>query len=161
MDDTLVAKIHEVIEAKIEENLKPMGRGRERADKMLKRRIYVLVEALDAINEVEDFDGYQRRLKDIYFSYRNSVHSLQAVLDTLEIKYRRTGPSTGGPDPSLINLNTASVSVLELLPGIGFSLAEAIVEARKERRFTSVADLERVSGIGPSMEKKLEALATC
>ncbi|MCX6139742.1 MAG: helix-hairpin-helix domain-containing protein [Candidatus Kapabacteria bacterium] len=59
--------------------------------------------------------------------------------------------SVSGP----INLNTASVSQLEGLPGIGPAMALRIVEARRRREFTCVDDLLNVKGIG---EKKLAKL---
>lgn len=55
-----------------------------------------------------------------------------------------------------VNLNLASQEELETLPGIGPTLAERIIEARAEKPFTSLADLDDVSGIGP---KKLEQLS--
>ena len=74
-------------------------------------------------------------------------------------RQQRSAPaSQGDGGASLVNLNTASAEVLELLPGVGESLAEAIVEARP---FSSLKDIERVSGIGPSLRKKLAKLATC
>ena len=163
MADKSFDEIHQLIEDKIAALLKPMGRGRERADKILKRRINVLIEALDAINEVEDLDGYKRRLKELRAAYRTSVVSLDTLLDELDVKYRRGRPkkaATNG-EGSLVNLNTASAKVLELLPGVGESLAEAIVEARTERPFNTVKDVERVSGIGPSLRRKIAAVSTC
>jgi competence protein ComEA len=47
-----------------------------------------------------------------------------------------------------IDVNKASVMELTALPGIGPAKAEAIVEERERRPFTSVDDLTRVSGIG-------------
>ena len=52
-----------------------------------------------------------------------------------------------------INVNTASPSDLEGLPGVGPKMAARIVEGRP---FASMADLDRVKGIGPSILKKLE-----
>lgn len=48
-----------------------------------------------------------------------------------------------------ININTADAALLEELPGIGPSRAEAIVQERETNgEFTSADDLTRVSGIG-------------
>lgn len=63
----------------------------------------------------------------------------------------------GAPvEPGLVNVNTAGAAELEGLPGIGPSLAAAIVEERERGGpFASPEDLLRVSGIG---EKKLGRL---
>jgi competence protein ComEA len=59
--------------------------------------------------------------------------------------------SPGGFAESGIDLNTASASKLEELPGVGPVLAERIVEFReREGRFESVEDLLDVPGIGES-----------
>jgi competence ComEA-like helix-hairpin-helix protein len=55
-----------------------------------------------------------------------------------------------------IPLNEASVSLLQQLPEIGPSRAEAIVRARVRLPFEAVQDLERVSGIGPKTRQKIE-----
>lgn len=65
--------------------------------------------------------------------------------------------ATGGP----INLNTATAEELETLPGVGPVLASAILEWREEHgQFSSVADLQEVSGIGPKSFARLEPLVT-
>jgi competence protein ComEA len=59
-------------------------------------------------------------------------------------------PGGGTADPSgLVNLNSATPAELETLPGIGPTLAEAII-AERERRggFRSVNELRDVRGIG-------------
>ncbi len=54
-----------------------------------------------------------------------------------------------------ININTATVTELGFLPGIGKSKAEAIVKYRTNRQFKKVEDLMRVRGIGRKSFKKM------
>lgn len=50
---------------------------------------------------------------------------------------------------SIVNINTATQTELETLPGIGPSLALRIVNYRKENgKFSSIEDIKNVSGIG-------------
>jgi competence protein ComEA len=56
-----------------------------------------------------------------------------------------------------IDLNSVSVERLEALPEIGPARARAIVAHRRESRFGSVAELERVHGIGPKIRARLES----
>jgi competence protein ComEA len=67
------------------------------------------------------------------------------------------GTVPGGP----VNLNTATVSDLDALPGIGPVLAQRIVSYRDQQgRFTSVEQLDDVPGIGPSIYDQLKTLVT-
>lgn len=59
-------------------------------------------------------------------------------------------------DGGRIDLNRASALLLQNLPGIGPVRAAAIVSARREVVFSSVADLERVSGIGPKTRMRIQ-----
>jgi competence protein ComEA len=55
-----------------------------------------------------------------------------------------------------VNVNSAGVTELQKLPGIGPKLAQRIVDERTLRgRFRSVDDLRRVSGIGPKTLEKV------
>lgn len=55
-----------------------------------------------------------------------------------------------------ININTATRVELELLPGIGPSLASRIIDERdRAGRFKSIDDLDRVRGIGPKTIQRL------
>lgn len=66
-----------------------------------------------------------------------------------------SGPG-GGAAGGKININLASASQLEELPGIGPSLAQRIVDYRdKHGAFKTIRDLMKVQGIG---EKKFAAL---
>jgi len=82
-------------------------------------------------------------------------------------------PGVGGPEDAddgagegevvaadpRIDLNAADAAQLETLPGIGPVLAARIVAWREEHgRFTSVAELTEISGIGPRLFAQLESL---
>ena len=66
-----------------------------------------------------------------------------------------------GARPARININTATQEELERLPDIGPVLAQRIIAYRQSHGpFRSVADLEKVNGIGPKTRRQLEPLAT-
>ena len=62
---------------------------------------------------------------------------------------------------TLINVNTASLTELTTLPGVGPVLAQNIISYREEHgNFTSVEQLENVSRIGPTILNNLRPLVT-
>ncbi len=63
-----------------------------------------------------------------------------------------SGSNTGAASaPAIVNLNTATEAELETLPGVGLVTAQRIVAWRTQhQRFTSVVQLQQVSGIGPA-----------
>ena len=64
-------------------------------------------------------------------------------------------------DGGLIDLNTAEAHELETLPGIGRSLASAIVAYREDNGlFSSVDDVDKVPGIGPRTLDAIRPLVT-
>ncbi len=69
--------------------------------------------------------------------------------------------TTGDQTPSaparlLIDLNTASVHELQMLPSIGPKIAQRIIDDRSGHgSYESLKDLDRVSGIGPKTLAKL------
>ena len=68
---------------------------------------------------------------------------------------------TGGATAEPVNLNTATQAQLETLPGIGPTLAEAIIAERDRRGgFRSVNELRDVRGIGDKRFADLEGLVT-
>jgi competence protein ComEA len=60
-----------------------------------------------------------------------------------------------------ININTASESELDILPGIGPKLAERIIQYRQQHgAFKRVEDIILVSGIGPKRAAQIKDLIT-
>jgi competence protein ComEA len=61
----------------------------------------------------------------------------------------------------LVNINTASLSVLQTLPGIGETRAKQIVSYRQQKGFFGTKeDLKNVSGIGEKIYESLKELIT-
>lgn len=74
----------------------------------------------------------------------------------------RSSSSLGsGSSYSIVNINTATQTELESLPGIGPSLALRIIDYRKENgKFSSIEEIKNVSGIGDSKFESLKAYIT-
>jgi Helix-hairpin-helix motif len=69
---------------------------------------------------------------------------------------RDGGPVRGQPLGYRIDLNTADAPTLELLPGVGPSIARNIVEARRQGGgFTGPDDLEAVKYVGPRLIERV------
>ncbi|TMK60429.1 MAG: ComEA family DNA-binding protein [Actinobacteria bacterium] len=68
---------------------------------------------------------------------------------------------TGAGGVVLVNINTADEPTLETLNGVGPALAAAIIQYRTDQGpFTSVDQLDEVSGIGPATLEKLRPQVT-
>jgi competence protein ComEA len=59
-----------------------------------------------------------------------------------------------------VDLNLASESELQRLPGIGPKMARRIIDERQKKPFGSVDDLRRVSGIGAKTLERLRPFVT-
>lgn len=72
-----------------------------------------------------------------------------------------TGADAASGSAGPLDLNTATADQLDTLPGIGPVLAQRIIDWRTTHNgFTSVRDLDQVSGIGDSIYAELEPLVT-
>jgi competence protein ComEA len=88
-----------------------------------------------------------------------AVESGQQILVPLPGTAAPAESSLGAPSTSGLDLNRASAAELESLPGIGPSLASAIVQYRDQNGpFLSVEELLDVPGIGPTRLSQLRDL---
>lgn len=70
-------------------------------------------------------------------------------------------PSGASTTKGRIDINRASVSELQTLPGVGPKTAEAVIANREAMgRFAHIDDLMRVKGIGPKRMEQLRELVT-
>ena len=71
-------------------------------------------------------------------------------------------PAPVEPEALRIDINVATAAQLELLPGIGPTLAQRIVDDRAlNGRFVVPEDLQRVRGIGPKTLEAVRDLIVC
>lgn len=71
------------------------------------------------------------------------------------------GSDSNASSQGKININTATQSEIETLPGVGPTLGAAIISYRTHHgSFTSVADLQKVKGIGKGRFEDLKDLVT-
>ncbi len=73
----------------------------------------------------------------------------------------QTQPATGGTSTDLININTATATQLESLPGIGPTTAQNIINYRTQHgQFATIEDIMNVPGIGPATFDSIQNLIT-
>ncbi|MBZ5715422.1 ComEA family DNA-binding protein [Nannocystis pusilla] len=78
-------------------------------------------------------------------------------LSTLAATLLVASPAFAAPTlEGQVNLNTATVEQLELLPGIGPAMAKKIVDYRANKPFQETNHIIRIKGIGPKTYAKFK-----
>ena len=93
------------------------------------------LEGLDTIDHATDLEGIEGE-----------------VVAALTREQRAQTPLADG---ERIDVNHAPADELRRLPGVGPSLAEALIEERQRAPFRDAADLERVGGVGEVTARRL------
>jgi len=115
-----------------------------------------LVELPAGARVAEAIDAAGGALADAKLDQLNLA---RRVTDGEQIRVARAGEVA--PESALININSATASELDALPGIGPVLADRIVAERETNGpFTSLDDLARVSGVGDAVVGALAGIAT-
>lgn len=71
----------------------------------------------------------------------------------------KASSSSKTPKDAKVNINTATGTLLETLPGIGPSTANKIMTYRKEKgKFSKIEDIKEVSGIGEAKFNRIKDL---
>ena len=113
-----------------------------------------VVDALDlagGARDDADLDSVNlaARLHDEEKIYIPKVGEVQENMTTLV-----SSPSSSGP-ASKININSADLSELTKIPGVGEKTAQKILDYRANNSFSSIEDIKNVPGIG---DKKFESM---
>ena len=124
-------------------------------------RVSQAIDAAGGLTAEADVTGLNRASKvtDGQKIYVPTVGEQQAALAAGGADGGAAAASGTGASSGLVNINTASAAELQTLSGIGPSMAQSIIDERTQNgAFASVDDLMRVSGIG---EKKLAKIKDC
>ena len=124
-------------------------------------RVSQAIDAAGGLTAEADVTGLNRasKITDGQKIYVPTVEEQQAVAADGGADGGAVLASGANDVAGLVNINTASAAELQTLSGIGPSMAQSIIDERtKNGAFASVDDLMRVSGIG---EKKLAKIKDC
>ncbi|MEY4322574.1 MAG: hypothetical protein RL410_355 [Actinomycetota bacterium] len=93
--------------------------------------------------------------------HRPEVNLARVLVDGEQIFVGETAGGLGATTSGKLNINRATESAIEDLPGVGPVLAQRIIDYRTAHgSFKRIEDLDNVSGVGPAMMAKLKPLVT-
>lgn len=136
------------------------------AGEVLHPGVYSLPSGSRVVDAVEAAGGVTAR------AHTDAINLAAPLIDSVQVVVPRKGarvvrPSDRSSSPvtittsTLVNVNSASVSELDDLPGVGPATAQAIVDTRATKGpFAAAEDLLDVPGIGPAKLAQIRPLIT-
>lgn len=89
----------------------------------------------------------------------NAINKSEYITNSSGISIN--GEKSEEKETSKININTATQTQLESLPGVGPSTAQKILAYRKEKgKFSKIEDIKQVKGIGEAKFEKIKEYIT-
>ena len=110
----------------------------------------------------KEIDDLNKQINDLNTALKNAK---QEVKTETTVKVTEGGGTVAGATDEratgevsgVININSASLSELDSLPGIGPAYAQGIIDYRDANGgFKSIEDIQNVKGIGPKTFEKLK-----
>jgi competence protein ComEA len=119
----------------------------------------------DAQELQSEVNNLNKKIDDLNKALEDAKKGVVETSVTTNTTVRSTGGKVAGAETEkqtgLVNINTASASQLETLPGIGPTYAKRIIDYRQSNGgFKSIEEIQNVKGIGPKTFEKLKDLIT-
>ncbi|MGA9289414.1 MAG: ComEA family DNA-binding protein, partial [Anaerobacillus sp.] len=167
---------HEGFESEVVEENTELAEQNDDEKPLKNEMEFVMVDVKGAVKApgVYEIEG-SGRVKDVIAraggflkeADQTQLNLASKVADEMVIYVPIIGENSSEPLGSLpaesnfISINRADLTQLQELPGIGPSKAEAIIQYREENGgFTTIEDLQNISGIGEKTFEKLKDLIT-
>lgn len=121
--------------------------------------VYLLPQGSRLYEAIEAAGGMTEGADPYYLNQAKVLEDAEQiiVLTTQEVQERKEQIRQQAEEAGLVNINTADVTQLMQLNGIGQSRAEAIVAYREQcGRFTQIEDIQQVTGIKAGLYEKIK-----
>ena len=121
--------------------------------------VYLLPQGSRLYEAIEAAGGMTEGADPYYLNQAKVLEDAEQiiVLTTQEVQERKEQIRQQAEESGLVNINTADVSQLMQLNGIGQSRAEAIVAYREQcGQFKQIEDIQQVTGIKAGLYEKIK-----